>query len=214
MTNHLYFSDLFRLHGLHGSEWFPQSMFDLLGDAQRKWVQSILVKLGETKQLGDRFPRATFCGPVYVADDVQVEPTAMIVGPTYVGPGSTIRHGAYIRGNVYLGAECVVGHATEVKDSVFLDGAKAAHFAYLGNSVLGNQVNLGAGTKVANLRLDRQPVKITHPVTGERLATGEKKMGAWIGDGAQTGCNSVLSPGTILRPNAIVMPCEHVSGTR
>ena len=89
---------------------------------------------------------------IRIGKGVLIEPTAYVKSPTIIGDQTEIRHGAYIRGHCLIGNNCVVGHTTEVKHTIFMDNAKAGHFAYLGDSILGNQVNLGAGTKLANLR--------------------------------------------------------------
>jgi NDP-sugar pyrophosphorylase family protein len=149
---------------------------------------------------------------IYIEDGVIIEPGAFIEGPCWIGKGSEIRHGAYIRGNVIIGNKCVIGHTTEVKNSVFLNGAKASHFAYVGDSILGNDVNLGAGTKLANLRFDRKEIIVKEG--GEIHKTGIKKFGAILADGAQTGCNSVTNPGTVFLKGAVCRPCENVSGVR
>jgi NDP-sugar pyrophosphorylase family protein len=116
-----------------------------------------------------------------------------------------------MRGYCLIGRNCVIGHVTEVKHSIFLDGAKAGHFAYLGDSILGNQVNLGAGTKLANLRFIKGdiPIKTPDSVVNSNL----RKMGAILGDHVQTGCNSVTNPGTLLGKRSIVMAnCNVPSG--
>ena len=141
---------------------------------------------------------------IFVAEGAVIEPFAYVEGPTWIGPGATIRHGAYVRGNVYVGAGAVVGHTTEAKGSVLLPLAKAAHFAYVGDSILGFDCNLGAGTKLANLRLDHGQIKIR--AGNDKMETGLKKMGAVFGNRAQTGCNSVTNPGTILLPGAFLLP--------
>ena len=125
---------------------------------------------------------------IAVGRNVSIEPGAFIRGPCIIGDGSIIRHGAYVRGHVVLGEGCVIGHATEVKRSIFLPGAKAAHFNYVGDSILGRGVNLGAGAICANMRFDK----------GE-VAGGRTKLGAAIGDGAQVGCNAVLAPGSCIK---------------
>lgn len=158
-------------------------------------------------------PQAILEGAVYVAEGAEVGPFAYIQGPTFIGPGAEVRHGAFIRGSVFIGAKAVVGHTTEVKGSIFFDEAKAGHFAYVGDSILGHDVNLGAGTKLANLKLRGNEVSVTHPETDERIGSGLRKLGALIGDKAQTGCNAVLSPGSILLPNTGVLPCVHYLGT-
>ena len=140
---------------------------------------------------------------IYLGPGVVVEPAALICGPAMVGEGTQVRHGAYIRGQVILGKDCVIGHATEVKSAVLLGGSKAGHFAYIGDSILG-RVNLGAGTKLANLKMNGHQVKLV--VESQSYDTGLRKFGAIIGDGVETGCNSVTSPGTLLGKNSMLYP--------
>lgn len=135
---------------------------------------------------------------------VLVEPGAFIAGPTVLGDQSEVRQGAYLRGNCLVGRRCVVGHVTEVKHTIFLDDAKAGHFAYLGDSILGNQVNLGAGTKMANLRFVKGNVRVRTPEGS--LDSGLRKFGAILGDQVQTGCNSVTNPGTVIGRRSFLLP--------
>ena len=139
-----------------------------------------------------------------------IEPGAYIKGPCIIGEKCTIRHGAYIRGDVIAGDGCVIGHDTETKNAVFLNEAHAAHFAYVGDSILGNKVNLGAGTKCANLKLDKTTIVIHHE--GFHYATGLRKFGAIIGDGTQLGCNCVTNPGTLIGKNVVSYPCLNFGG--
>ncbi|MGM0441456.1 MAG: glucose-1-phosphate thymidylyltransferase [Elusimicrobiota bacterium] len=134
---------------------------------------------------------------------VTVEPGAYIKGPAIIGEKTQIRQGAYVRGNVITGKSCVIGHATEIKNSVMLQESKAGHFAYIGDSILG-AVNLGAGTKLANLKITGSNIKVN--VDGKSYDTGLRKFGAILGDNVQTGCNSVTSPGTILSKNVMLYP--------
>lgn len=97
-----------------------------------------------------------------------------------------------------------MGHCTEVKHSIFLNDAKAGHFAYLGDSILGRDANLGAGTKFANLKFLGGNVSIR--TEDGMVDTGRRKFGAILGDEAQTGCNSVTNPGTIIGKGGILMP--------
>jgi bifunctional N-acetylglucosamine-1-phosphate-uridyltransferase/glucosamine-1-phosphate-acetyltransferase GlmU-like protein len=90
----------------------------------------------------------------------------------------------------------VIGHCSEVKSSILLQGAKLAHFNYVGDSIVGSNVNLGAGVVCANIRLDKLDIFLK--IKGERLATGRKKLGSIIGDGSSVACNLVLNPGTTL----------------
>lgn len=139
-----------------------------------------------------------------------VEPGAYIQGPCWIGSGSTVRHGAYIRGNVLIGQGCVAGHDTEMKNAILLDGAHAAHFAYVGDSILGNKVNLGAGVKCANLKLDGEEVILSFQ--HQQIKTGLRKLGSMIGDGSQIGCNSVLNPGVLIGKQVKCYPCLNVGG--
>lgn len=147
---------------------------------------------------------------IYLGPDSLVEPGAYIQGPAYIGRGSVVRHGAYIRGKVLIGENSIIGHATEVKNSIFLNQAHAAHFNYVGDSVLGNRVNLGAGTRLANLKNTEGEVVIR--IEGIEFNTGLRKFGAILGDDSKTGCNVVTNPGTILGRGSIIYPCLSVRG--
>ena len=147
---------------------------------------------------------------IAIGEGTIVEPGAYIQGPCIIGKNCQIRHGAYIRGGVITGDRCVIGHATEVKHSILLNDAHAAHFNYVGDSILGAGVNLGAGSMLANLRLDRKTVLISQG--GRKIDTQLKKFGAVLGDGVQIGCNAVINPGTLLGPRAICYPCLNIAG--
>lgn len=149
-------------------------------------------------------------GQIFIGEGTVIEPGSFIRGPCIIGNECTIRHGAYVRGNVITGDKCVIGHGTEVKNSIFLNEAHAAHFAYVGDSILGNQVNLGAGTVCANLKFDNSPIIIA--VEGSKIVTGLRKLGAILGDGSQTGCNSVTNPGTVFGKLVFCYPCVNVGG--
>ena len=149
--------------------------------------------------------------PIVIEAGAVVEPGAYIIGPAYIGRGAVVRHGAYVRENVILLDGAVLGHASEAKHALFLPHAAAPHFAYVGDSILGHHVNLGAGTKLSNLGI----LSAKDPTTGKRPTihltiddrdydTGLTKFGAILGDGAQTGCNAVLNPGCIIGPRTLV----------
>tara|TARA_B100000609_G_C17129846_1_gene389551 strand:+ start:135 stop:851 length:717 start_codon:yes stop_codon:yes gene_type:complete len=126
--------------------------------------------------------------------------------------GAVIRPGAYIRKNTWICENAVVGHCSEIKNSVLLPGAKAPHFNYVGDSILGPDVNLGAGCKLSNLRNDRKTVLLRDSGTGETIDSELKKIGAILGEGVQIGCNVVTNPGVILGPECNVWPNVTVSG--
>lgn len=143
-------------------------------------------------------------GRIALGHGALVESGAMVKSPTIIGDCTEVRQVAYLRGYCLIGAHCVVGHTTEVKSSIFLDHAKAGHFAYLGDSILGGDANLGAGTKFANLRF--LPGNVMIRTTEESIDSGRRKFGAILGDKVQTGCNSVTSPGTLLGRESLLMP--------
>jgi len=147
---------------------------------------------------------------VSIGEGTKVESGSYIVGPCVIGKNSSVRQGAYLRGIVLAGDNVVLGHTTEAKKAVFFDGAKAGHFAYVCDSILGHKVNLGAGTKCANLRFDHKEVVISW--SGKTYSTGLKKFGAILGDRVQTGCNAVLNPGTLVGPHSLWGPCLNWGG--
>ncbi|MDR2338928.1 MAG: glucose-1-phosphate thymidylyltransferase, partial [Deltaproteobacteria bacterium] len=142
---------------------------------------------------------------VQISPGVLIESAATVYGPTVLGEGTTVRQGAYVRGSVYTGTNALIGHATEAKNTIMLNNAKAGHFAYLGDSLIGNDVNLGAGTKLANLKMSYFPFRFK-VMGGETLEVERRKFGAVLGDGVETGCNSVTNPGTLICQNTKVMP--------
>ena len=143
-------------------------------------------------------------GPIWIGEGCVLEPGAVLRGPLIVGRGCEIRTGAYLRGRVVLGRGSVVGAHTEVKGAVFLDGAHAPHQNYVGDSILGADVNLGAGTILSNVKnVGRE---VTFPHQGETVSTGLRKFGAVLGDRCKTGCNSVLNPGVLMGPGCVTYP--------
>lgn len=177
------------------------------------WLDAIARALeGLPSRLPATLPAAVHVdGPVHLCDGVRLPPACVIVGPAWIGPGSEIRPGAYIRGNVIAGAGCVLGHACEFKNCLLLDGAQVPHFSYVGDSILGNRAHLGAGVVCSNLRLDQGPVSVRTPAG--LVPTGRRKVGAFLGDGAEVGCNAVLNPGAILGRRSFVLPATAFSGT-
>lgn len=147
---------------------------------------------------------------ISIGEGSVVEPGAYIQGPCVIGRECVVRHGAYIRGNVLTGDRCVIGHDSEVKHAILLDKAHAAHFAYVGDSILGNEVNLGAGTKCANFKLDQSSINLH--INGQRIVTHMRKLGAIIGDKTQIGCNTVTNPGTLIGQAVRCYPCLNVEG--
>lgn len=149
------------------------------------------------------------CG-VWVHRTARVAPTACLLAPCVIGANTEVRHGAYVRGNVLIGENCVVGNSTEIKNSILFDGVKAPHFNYVGDSILGFNAHLGAGTILSNVKLDRG--RITVRADDKSWQTGLRKLGSLIGDYAEIGCNCVLNPGVVVGRCATVYPLSMVRG--
>ena len=177
------------------------------------WLKAIsqAVATIEANPAGPKIPPGVHIeGAVWLHPSVKLPAFATIIGPVYIGAGTEIRPGAYIRGNVIAGERCVLGNSSEFKNCLLLDGVQAPHFNYVGDSLLGNGAHLGAGVICSNLRLDQGEVILQLP--GGAVETGLRKFGAVLGDKAEVGCNSVLNPGTLLGPRALIAPCTSFGG--
>ena len=148
---------------------------------------------------------------VWIAKSAKVAPTANITGPCIIGPETEVRHCAFIRGKALIGAGCVVGNSTELKNVILFDQAKVPHYNYVGDSILGFQAHMGAGSITSNVKSDKTLVVIRDGE--ERFPTGLKKVGAMLGDRAEIGCNTVLNPGTVIGRDSSVYPTSCVRGT-
>ena len=146
---------------------------------------------------------------VFVGDNVNIHKSVVILPPAIIGANTEIRPNAYLRGNVIIGENCVIGNSTELKECILLNKVQVPHYNYVGNSVLGNYAHLGAGSICSNLKADGKNVVIH----GEKdYETGLRKVGAFLGDFADVGCNCVLNPGTIVGKNSSIYPLTSVRG--
>lgn len=171
-------------------------------------ITDMLADVGENLREGVSIDSTK--GIVHIDESAIIEPFVHIIGPAYIGPKAAIRQGAYIREYSWICANSLVGHSSETKHSILLPGSKAPHFNYVGDSVLGPRVNLGAGVKLSNLRNDGGEVHTR--IDGERIPTGLRKFGAIIGEDSQLGCNAVTNPGVVLGPRCMVNPNITVTG--
>ena len=147
-------------------------------------------------------------GPVVVEDDARVRSGVVIEGPALIRSGAEVGPNAYVRGATYVGEDAKVGHSVEVKNSVLLAGTSVGHLSYVGDSILGEDVNFGAGTTVANLRHDDEPISMI--VKGQSVSTERRKFGTVCGPGAKTGINTSLNAGVTLPANGHTLPGETV----
>jgi len=133
-----------------------------------------------------------------------VERAATLKGPIIIGPRCFVAGSALLRGGVFLEEDCIVGPAVELKSTFMFKGAKVAHLSFVGDSLLGENVNLEAGSVVANYRNELESKRILIEIEGEVVDTGVDKFGALIGDGSRIGANAVIAPGAILHRNSRV----------
>jgi UDP-N-acetylglucosamine diphosphorylase / glucose-1-phosphate thymidylyltransferase / UDP-N-acetylgalactosamine diphosphorylase / glucosamine-1-phosphate N-acetyltransferase / galactosamine-1-phosphate N-acetyltransferase len=171
----------------------PQAPWRLLGEP----LAAVLERLPSAAIEVRLLPEVHLAGDrIVIGRGTRIHPGVVLEGPLYVGQDVEIRPGAYVRGGVWIGDGCVVGASTEIKHAILLPGAKAPHLNYVGDSILGAGVNLGAGTVLSNFRHDGREVRIAAP--GGPIASGRRKLGAVLGDGVATGCNCVLHPGVVV----------------
>lgn len=175
----------------------PDAPWALLGEA----LEAVLAGL-PSADIGVRLlPEVHLAGDrIVIGRGARIHPGVVLEGPLFVGRDVEIRPGAYVRGGVWIGDGCVVGASTEIKHAILLPGSKAPHLNYVGDSILGAGVNLGAGTILSNFRHDGREVRIG------AIASGRRKLGAVLGDGALTGCNCVLHPGVVVGRETILYP--------
>ena len=147
---------------------------------------------------------------VWVHKTAKIYPSAYIDGPTIICEGAEIRHGAFIRGSAVIGKNAVVGNSCEIKNSILFDFAQVPHFNYIGDSILGFKAHMGAGAVTSNLKQDKSNVVIHG--NGFKIETGLKKVGAFLGDFVEVGCNSVLNPGTVIGKCSNIYPLSSVRG--
>jgi bifunctional UDP-N-acetylglucosamine pyrophosphorylase/glucosamine-1-phosphate N-acetyltransferase len=177
-------------------------------DIGRPWdlleANSWALKRMEHKVLGNVENGAHLIGPVTVAETARIRSGAYIEGPTFIGAGSDIGPNCYIRACTSIGKNVRIGNACEIKNSIIMDWTHIGHLSYVGDSILCEHCNLGAGTITANYRLDSGTVKMM--VNGKVVDSGRKKLGAILGDNVKTGINALLMPGVKVGANSWVGP--------
>lgn len=195
----------------------PESLLDLDHTDHRKLFENAVNAWDALKQIGSYLQfrlqpailgrlvgKPFISGAVFIGKGTVIEHGAMIKGPAWIGEGCEIRNGCYIRENVIAGNGVIMGNSSEFKNCILLDEAEIPHFNYVGDSIVGFKGHLAAGVILSNVRLDRAEITVTHK--GGIIPTGLRKFGAIIGDRAEIGCNSVLSPGSIIGRNCLLYP--------
>ena len=162
------------------------------------------LKRMEHKVLGTVEQGAHLIGLVTVAESARIRSGAYIEGPVFIDEEADVGPNCLIRSGTSLGRKVRVGNACEVKNSIIMDGTHVGHLSYVGDSILGEKCNLGAGTITANYRLDAGSIKMM--VKDQLVNTGRRKLGAVLGDNVKTGIKSLFMPGVKVGVNSWVGP--------
>lgn len=174
-----------------------------VGGRAGDWVEAMASGLGAGWNRADG---------VAIHETATVEAGAVLKPPVVVGPGAFVAAHGYLRGGVYLGPEVTVGPGCELKACLVLARSAIAHLAFVGDAVVGADVNLEAGVVIANRRNETgRPVCVR--MGNELIDTGVQSFGALVGDGARIGANAVLAPGTLIEPGRVVPRLGHVDQT-
>lgn len=172
-----------------------------------KGISELIMRIGESLDTDVYEKRGE---DVWVAKSAKVAPTAFLGGPCIIGEDTEVRHCAFIRGSALVGNGCVVGNSVELKNVIIFDDVQVPHYNYVGDSILGYQSHMGAGSITSNVKADKTNVVIK--LETDSIETGLKKVGAFLGDYAEIGCNSVLNPGTVIGRHSNVYPLSMVRG--
>ncbi|MFQ5528419.1 MAG: hypothetical protein ACE5GX_19470 [Thermoanaerobaculia bacterium] len=179
----------------------PEAPWSLLGGD----LDDLLSLLPSERLAGLIEPGVHLSGDrIVIEKGARIRSGAVLQGPVYIGEDCEVRSGAFLRGGVWLENRSIVGANTEVKRAIFFAEARAPHLNYVGDSILGSEVNLGAGTVLSNFRHDGGVVSIG--VGADAIPSGRRKLGAILGDGVLTGCNCVLHPGCIVGAGTQLYP--------
>ena len=150
----------------------------------------------------------TIKGNIYISPGATIKSGTYIEGNAYFGKNTTIWPNAYIRGNTSLGEESKIGAFVECKNSYIWERSSIPHLSYIGDSIIGNDVNIWGGSKVANLRHDHKHISVM--VKEKLVSTGRIKFGMIVGDGSKLGVNTLIYPGRIIPSHSATLPGEIV----
>jgi UDP-N-acetylglucosamine diphosphorylase / glucose-1-phosphate thymidylyltransferase / UDP-N-acetylgalactosamine diphosphorylase / glucosamine-1-phosphate N-acetyltransferase / galactosamine-1-phosphate N-acetyltransferase len=164
-------------------------------------IKSLIANLDDSYTIKD---------DIAIHKNVTIEENVVIKPPAIIREHCFIAANAYLRGGVFLDKSVRIGPGCEIKQSAIFSGSVMAHFNFIGNSIIGHDVNFEAGAVIANHynELDEKTISVFYK--SEIVPTGVEKFGALVGDNSKIGANAVLSPGTLLNPNSIVKRLELV----
>jgi bifunctional UDP-N-acetylglucosamine pyrophosphorylase/glucosamine-1-phosphate N-acetyltransferase len=176
-------------------------------DFHERLLQQVLEGASDFRE--DRVAQLAEGARLFVGEGTQVLPGVYVEGVVVVGKDCKIGPNCYLRGPISIGDHCHVGQGVELKNTILGNGTNVGHLSYIGDSILANKVNLGAGTITSNLRHDGKNHR--SQVAGQIVDTGRRKFGTIVGDNVHTGIHTSLYPGRKLGPHTTTLPGEVVS---
>ncbi len=181
-------------------------------DVGKPWdlltANEILLKNIKSEIYGNVEERVTIKNNIFVGEGTEILSGCYIIGPCYIGNNCKIGPNTFIRPYTSVGDNCHIGNAVEIKGAIIMGNTNVPHLSYVGDSIIGEHCNLGAGTNIANLRHDKASVKIK--INDKVIDSRRIKLGAIIGDDVKTGINTTILPGTVIYPNARINAGEIV----
>jgi NDP-sugar pyrophosphorylase family protein len=162
-------------------------------------IEKMILNLGDDYTIQDN---------IAIHKSATIENNVTIKSPAIIGKNCYIGANAYFREGVYLDHSVKIGPGCEIKNSIICSNTAIAHFNYIGNSIIGRNINFEAGSIAANHYNERTNKKISVLYNSEIIETNSDKFGSLVGDNSRIGANAVLSPGTILTKNSIVKRLE------
>lgn len=188
-----------RLFFVEAKNWkslsYPWDLFE---------VNEFLLKKGKGIREGKVEKNSQIKGKIIIEKGTLIKSGSYFEGPIYIGKHSQVGPNCYIKGPVSIGSNCLIGQAVEIKNSIIGDSSKISHLSYVGDSIIGENCNLGAGTIIANLSFDQKTIKVI--TNGELVDTKRKKFGCILGDNVKTGINVSITPGIVIGSNCLIYP--------
>ena len=202
--------EIARKEGLWASMW-EEGWLDIVYPWEILTANQILMDSWEASSIAKSSTlegNVTIQGPVQIEDDVVIKAGAVLEGPCSIGRGSYIGNNSLIRSYTSLGEGCSVGYGVEMKNCVVFKNTRIGRLSFIGDSVLGEEVDVGAGSMTVNRSSDWSPIKVK--LGRENIKTGQTKLGAFVGDGVLIGAGNTIEPGTIVAPGKSIPSCYTV----
>ena len=197
------------------SEWLETAddeLHAMISACRYPWdllaIQERIMAVWEDEISGEVHPAAVIEGKLKLGKGSRILPGVYIEGNVVIGEDCKIGPNCYVRGSTSIGDNCHIGQSVEIKNSLILSGSNVGHLSYVGDSILGANVNLGAGTIVSNFRHDGG--NHISRVGKELVDTGRRKFGTVIGDGVHTGIGTLVYPGRKIGPGLFTLPGDVV----